>query len=137
TVSTTAANADQQPCKPPLSADTPSLTLNATEKEISFITIKLPPRSLAVHPSPKAGVAVGWKSPFAGTIRIRGAVKDADPNCGDGVDWVWSQRAGHARRELAKGSITTGAAQEFRECNGAVELAKLEISAGATRELAV
>ena len=130
-------NAGLHAWKNPDNADTPSVTVNATEKEISFITIKLPPRSLAVHPSPKAGVAVGWKSPFAGTIRIRGAVKDADPNCGDGIDWVLSQRAGHARRELAKGSIPNGGAQEFREGNGADKLAKLEISAGEMLELAV
>ncbi len=40
-------------------ADTPSGLINTTDKEISFSTIKMPPHSVAIHPSPERRSG-GW-----------------------------------------------------------------------------
>jgi mono/diheme cytochrome c family protein len=93
--------------------DTPSVTANTTGQELQFITITLPPRTLAVHPSPKGGVAAAWKSPISGNIRLRGSVRDADDKCGDGIEWkLWHRGDGEAR-ELALGAIPNGGSELF------------------------
>ncbi len=94
-------------------ADTPSVTVNANDQPVSFITITLPPRSLAVHPSPQSGVAVGWKSPITGRVQIHGRVADADDKCGNGIAWTLDLRSGDRSRELASGAIENGGAQEL------------------------
>jgi hypothetical protein len=83
---------------------TPSLTANLNDKEAKFITITMPPRSIAVHPSPKAGIAVAWKSPVAGRVKISGRVADADGNCGNGIDWAVHYRT----NKIASGAIDNG-----------------------------
>src|SRR5262249_43302609 len=54
--------------------DCPSLLVNSTDKEVAILTFKLPPKSVSVHPGPDNGVAVAWRSPVAGTVRIGGGV---------------------------------------------------------------
>ena len=63
----------------------------------------IPPHSAAVHPSPTGSVAVAWRSPIAGAVRIRGRIADGDPNGGDGVGWTIVRRRGHASDKLAAG----------------------------------
>jgi hypothetical protein len=94
-------------------ADTPSVVANSTDQESTFLTIKLPPRRLAIHPSPKDGVAVAWKSPMNGAIRIKGRVVDVDPNCGDGVDWEIMKISGETRTSLSKSSIASGGMEQI------------------------
>lgn len=118
-------------------ADTPSVTVNATDQEVSFITIKLAAHSLAVHPSPKGGIAVGWRSPITGSVRVSGRVVDADPNCGDGVGWTLSLRSGGAQRLLASGAIVNGGAQALSDGQGAVKLNEISIRSGEVLALAV
>lgn len=89
-------------------ADTPSVVGNSTEQEVAFLTIKLPPRRLAVHPSPKEGVAAAWKSPIGGPVQIKGRVVDADLNCGDGIEWTLVKISGGIETPLSKGSIPSG-----------------------------
>ena len=72
--------------------DCPNALINTTDKEASISTLKVPPKSVSVHPGPKNGVAVSWRSPMAGTIRISGGVADADPTCGDGIAWILDHR---------------------------------------------
>jgi hypothetical protein len=93
--------------------DTPSLVINTNTTPANFITITMPPQSVAMHPSPKAGVAVAWKSPISGQIHIRGRVADADDKCGNGIEWVINRRAGTARTQVAKGAIGNGAMEAF------------------------
>jgi hypothetical protein len=92
-------------------SDTPSLTANLNDKEVKFITITMPARSIAVHPSPKAGVAIAWKSPIAGRVTISGRIADADGNCGDGVQWILQ----HQTNKLANGAIENGASASIPE----------------------
>ncbi|HKQ39456.1 MAG TPA: DUF1549 and DUF1553 domain-containing protein, partial [Verrucomicrobiae bacterium] len=91
--------------------DTPSLTANLNDKEVKFITITMPPRSIAVHPSPKAGVSVAWKSPVAGRVKISGRVADADGNCGNGIDWALH----HGTNKIAAGAIDNGGSASIPE----------------------
>jgi mono/diheme cytochrome c family protein len=118
-------------------ADTPAGLINATDKAISYLTITMPARTVAIHPSPKAGVAVGWKSPITGTIAIKGRVVDADPNCGDGIEWKLQVQRQGAITEIASGAIPNGGAQAFSEGKGATNLASLKMDAGEKLSLVV
>jgi len=93
--------------------DTPNLLINTNEQSAAFLTITMPGKSVAVHPSPKAGVAVAWKSPISGKIAIKGKVADADDKCGNGIEYVLNRRDEGARSQLAKGEIPNGGAKEF------------------------
>src|SRR5206468_2216378 len=74
----------------------------------------LPPKSLAIHPSPTGGVAVGWKSPISGTVRITGRVMDADNVCGNGVAWGLGLRLpSGGTLELLSGAIENGGTNDF------------------------
>lgn len=92
-------------------ADTPSLTLNLNDKEVSFLTITLPKRTVAVHPSPKAGVAVVWKSPISARVKVAGHVADADDKCGNGIEWVLQ----HQTNRVVGGAIPNGASESIAE----------------------
>jgi len=88
-------------------ADSPSVSVNTTDQELAFITIKMPAQTVAVHPSPNAGVAAAWKSPITGKVRVSGRVQDADAICGDGIEWTFDHLHG-GTRELARGAIPNG-----------------------------
>ncbi len=95
------------------SAQTPSLTANASEQAAIFSTLTIPARGVIMHPSPTKEAIVYWRSPFAGKIGISGLVADADGNCGNGVGWRvdLANRAGIAT--LASGAIDNGARESF------------------------
>ncbi|MDY3557828.1 PSD1 and planctomycete cytochrome C domain-containing protein [Gemmata sp. JC673] len=76
--------------------DTPSVLVNSAKNEAAVWT-KLPPQSLFVHPAPDGNVAIGWLSPIAGKVTIRGRVKDAHPGGPDGVGWVLERFAADVR----------------------------------------
>ena len=62
------------------------------------------PHGVAVHPSPKLRVIVGWRSPVATTLRAEGAVQHEHPECGNGVTWALELRRGNSRQRLASGT---------------------------------
>jgi mono/diheme cytochrome c family protein len=94
--------------------DTPCATVNTTDQEQAFGTIRMPPHTVSVHPSPTAGVGVGWRSPISGTVRVRGRVVDADNICGDGIEWTLDRVTGGTAL-LAKGAIPNGGQQDVPE----------------------
>lgn len=94
-------------------ADTPSASINTTDQPVPIATLSLPPKSVSVHPSPKGGVAVVWKSPAAITVRLSGSLADADEKCGDGVEWFVRVQSGLKSFDLARGQIPNGARTEF------------------------
>jgi hypothetical protein len=116
--------------------DTPSATINTTTDARTLLTFTLPPRSVCVHPGPRSGVAVAWKSPITGTVRIDGGLKDADPACGDGVSWRLQVANPAGARDLVAGGIENGAAQTFRMVQEAA-LNAVEVRAGDTVQLLV
>jgi hypothetical protein len=117
--------------------DCPSLTVNSTNKELAILTFKLPPRSVAVHPGPTNGVAVGWKSPITGTVKISGRLKDADPAGGDGIAWIIDHRSASGLHQMASGGFANGGAQTLTEGEGGKNLAAVKVKAGDRIELLV
>lgn len=71
------------------------------------------PHSVGVHPSPKKRVAVGWKSPIAGSVTFSSRVQRAHIGCGNGVTWLVEHSHQGSRRILASGSATNAEAQRF------------------------
>jgi hypothetical protein len=116
--------------KNPGKADTPSATINTTGEEQRFITIAMPPRSVAVHPSPSAGVSVVFRSPVGGAVKVSARVADADPNCGNGIEYKLLHRRGGLVSDVAGGSIANGATVE-------VAPAPLTLSGGDVVELLI
>lgn len=114
----------------PQGKDNPSVTVNATDHQIDFLTIKLPAKTVAVHPSPADAVVIGWKAPVAGKISVRGKVTDVDKECGNGIEWRLQTR-GSTRRQLAGGSVENGGGKLFDE------LRDVEMAAGDFVELLI
>ncbi|MDB6154910.1 MAG: Protein of unknown function (DUF1553)/Protein of unknown function (DUF1549)/Planctomycete [Chthoniobacteraceae bacterium] len=102
-------------------AENPSLLINTTAAEIAFSTIRLPARSIVLHPGPKTAATAVWRSPVSGKVRVSAKVRDADPNCGDGIAWAIR----HGAKELASGKMENGGASDFPEREVAVEAGDL------------
>ncbi|HEY1786182.1 MAG TPA: PSD1 and planctomycete cytochrome C domain-containing protein [Pirellulales bacterium] len=110
------ANADGVPglhAWTPAEASHPVVQVNPTDAAARYLTFTIPGHSAAVHPSPTGSVAVAWRSPIAGAVRIRGRIADGDPSGGDGVGWAVVRRRGHANEKLATGLLDNGAAQDL------------------------
>jgi len=90
-------------------ADNPSLTINPSDHDVTRGTVKVPARSVVLHPGPHSAVSAIWRSPVAGTVRISARVSDADPHCGDGIEWAVRQ----SERTVASGALEKGKSAEF------------------------
>ncbi len=88
-------------------ADALSVLANSSDQHVR-IPGNMKPHSVAVHPSPKQRVIVGWRSPVATTLRVEGVVQHAHPECGNGVAWTVELRRGSSRQRLAAG-VSQGA----------------------------
>lgn len=91
----------------------PWFAANPLHEEGTAGTLKIPARSVAMHPLPGREVAAGWRSPITGRVRARAKVAMADAQGGNGIEWrlVLENRAG--QRPLAQGWIGTGGAQQI------------------------
>jgi len=115
----------------------PCVIANNNDHPVSFSTLTIPAKSLSVHPGRKTGVAVGWTSPVIGRVRVRGRVIDADPNCGDGIDWrIERERAG-AIETLAAGSFPNGSTQQFSQGEGGTKLDLIDVQTADVLQLTV
>ncbi|MCE9629099.1 MAG: PSD1 and planctomycete cytochrome C domain-containing protein [Planctomycetia bacterium] len=72
--------------------DFPLVLVNTRTEPVKLQTITAPPRSLALHPGPRAGVALAWRAPADGVYRVHGRVAKIDPG-GDGTAWRLDKRA--------------------------------------------
>ncbi|HZJ16221.1 MAG TPA: DUF1592 domain-containing protein, partial [Chthoniobacteraceae bacterium] len=88
-------------------ADALSVVANSSDQHVR-IPGNMKPHGVAVHPSPKLRVIIGWRSPVAATLRIDGVVQHAHPECGNGVTWALELRRGGTRQRLGAG-ISQGA----------------------------
>jgi hypothetical protein len=84
--------------------DNPSLVINSTNQPVAFGTIKMGERTVALHPGPKVPAAAAWRSPIAGKLHVEAKLRDADPNCGDGIEW--EVRVG--KKSVQKGVMDNG-----------------------------
>lgn len=85
------------------SDSTPWFGGNPTDKPLSPLGIKLPAKSLAMHPSPDHDVAVGWRSPIKGVVKVKASATHAQTG-GNGIDWWIALETKTDRKNLAHGS---------------------------------
>ncbi len=64
---------------------------------------------VAVHPAPKEFVAVVWKSPIAGKVRVTTRITHLDRGGGNGVAWWLEHRIADRAVVLAEGVLDIGA----------------------------
>jgi hypothetical protein len=104
--------------------DLPVLVTNSSDN-IEHIPGRIPGHAVAVHPMPREFVAVAWKSPVAGTVRVATRVTHAHPACGNGVAWwLEHRRAGRAAR-LGEGTVDLG--KEAKPAPGVVKVEKGDV----------
>ena len=115
----------------------PVVLANNTDHPVSFSTLTLPAKSLAVHPGPTTGVAIGWTSPISGSVQLRGRVIDADPNCGDGIEWRIERGRAGSLETLAVGAFPNGGRQDFEQADAAGRLASIDLKPGDVLQLTV
>jgi hypothetical protein len=84
-------------------ADALSVIANSSDQHVR-VPGNMKPHGVAVHPSPKLRVIVGWRSPVAATLRVDGLVQHAHPECGNGVTWAVELQRGNSRQRLASGA---------------------------------
>ncbi|MFM9058892.1 MAG: PSD1 and planctomycete cytochrome C domain-containing protein [Planctomycetaceae bacterium] len=96
--------------------DFPLVLVNTRTEPVKLQTITAPPRSLALHPGPRAGVALAWRAPAAGTYRVRGGVRKIDPG-GDGTAWRLDTRADLAAHFAAAAGLAAARDRAVAERN--------------------
>src|SRR5262249_18120259 len=116
------------------SDDTPWFGGNPADNLVGVRGITLPPRSLAMHPGPTQNVAVGWRSPFSGTVKILARLAHAQ-KCSDGIEW-WIARETRIQREyLAHG--TTEGSEPVPFAASSEKLREVDVTTGDTISLIV
>lgn len=85
------------------SPNTPSFSANSSDQHVR-VPGNMKPHSVALHPSPKLQIGVGWRSPTTTMVRIEAKVTHAHPECGNGVTWSLELRRGTTRQRLAIGT---------------------------------
>ncbi len=89
-----------------------SVVANSSDQS-ALIPGEVLPHSIAVHPTPKLRVVVGWKSPIDGAVKVTGQVKRAHMRCGNGVNWRLELHRGGLRQVLASGIAESAEANLF------------------------
>lgn len=84
-------------------ADALSVVANSSDQSVR-IPGTMKPHSVAVHPSPKLRVCIGWNSPVTARLKVEGSVQPAHPECGNGIEWWVEVRRGNTRQRLAAGT---------------------------------
>jgi mono/diheme cytochrome c family protein len=87
--------------------DLPVLVTNSSDKA-EQIPGRIPAKGVGVHPMPKEFVAVVWKSPVAGSVKISAKVVHAHPACGNGVAWWLEHRRGNRAAVFAEAGVDLG-----------------------------
>jgi hypothetical protein len=85
---------------------TPWFGGNPTDAPVSVQGITLPARSVAMHPGAELDVAVGWRSPIAGSVKVTARVTHAQGGS-NGIAW-WIARETKAERTTLAGGTTDG-----------------------------
>jgi hypothetical protein len=92
--------------------DALSVVANSSDQHVR-IPGNLKPHGIAVHPAPSRSVVVGWRSPVAEAVTLKGSVQHAHPECGNGVTWTVELRRGKTRQRLAGGRAQGGGVVGF------------------------
>ncbi len=114
------------------SKETPCIWAHAGAEPGTLLggAIKVPARSIAVHPGPDCDIAIGWRSPIAGKVSVKAKVADAHPSGGNGVEWsiVLDSKAG--RKALARGAIDRGGTTAIPSAAASDKLGAVAIEPG-------
>ncbi len=87
--------------------DLPAVLANSSDRT-EQIPGRVSAHGVSIHPTPQEFVAVTWKSPLAGKVRINVRVSHAHPACGNGVAWWLEQRQGDRATLLDEGQLDLG-----------------------------
>jgi hypothetical protein len=87
--------------------DLPVLVTNSSDK-VEHIPGRVSAHGVAVHPMPREFVAVAWKSPVRGNLRVAVRVAHAHPACGNGVAWWLEHRRAGLAAILGRGTLDLG-----------------------------
>lgn len=87
--------------------DLPAVLSNSSDTE-EHIPGRASAHKVIVHPLPKEFVAVAWKSPIDGAVRVSGNISHAHPSCGNGVAFWLEHRRGDRAGVLAEGGVELG-----------------------------
>ncbi|MBA4191962.1 MAG: hypothetical protein C0467_28615 [Planctomycetaceae bacterium] len=94
-------------------SDLPLVISNSSAKPSAIFETKdiaVSPHGIGVHPTPKEVVAVSWKSPVTGTVRVvaRFTHLDRTGTTANGIAWWIEHRARGRAGILAEGSLEVG-----------------------------
>jgi len=84
---------------------------NPTSEPGQVGSLRIPARSVAMHPLPDRDVAVGWRSPIQGRVNVKASVAMGDAQGGNGIEWALARDSGASRKVLARGTIGPGGSQ--------------------------
>ncbi len=95
----------------------PALYINSGTAPASLTSWKLPPKSIGVHPGQKVPVSLSWRSPVSAKVTCSFELKDADPNCGDGIAWTLK----HREKVLQTGTLNNATTSELQKLSAEVQ----------------
>ena len=84
----------------------PLFLINTNAREVR-VPGRMAPHSVAVHPTPTHGVAVAWRSPMEGPVRVSARIRDVHDG-GNGVEWSLELSRGIDATTLQSGAIGRG-----------------------------
>jgi hypothetical protein len=82
--------------------DALSIVANSSDQHVR-IPGNMPPKSIAVHPSPSRSICTSWKAPMAMKIDFQALVRHAHTECGNGIVWRVELRRGSLSQVLSSG----------------------------------
>jgi hypothetical protein len=108
----------------------PWFGVNSDTEPGTQMNLKVPARSVAMHPVPDRDVAVGWRSPIQGRVTLRGRAAMGDWSGGNGIEWFVVCEAKGEWSTLAHGLVETGASQTFPGPADALGLTGVAVEVG-------
>ena len=111
------------------SNSTPWFGGNPAAKPIAVRAIVIPARSLAMHPASEHDVAVGWRSPIKGLVKITGSVAHGERG-GNGIEWWIAHETRAERKNLAHGMTDGSSARTIPAATDAAKLSEVAVEPG-------
>jgi hypothetical protein len=118
------------------SDDTPWFGGNPTDTPVSVRGIAMPARNVAMHPGPDRSVAVGWRSPIKGLVKVRANIAHAQSG-GNGIEWQVPHATKSGRATLASGSTDGQGSQTIPAEADAAKLNEIAVEPGDTLSLVI
>jgi hypothetical protein len=109
---------------------------NPSDRPVSVKGITIPARSVAMHPGSDRDVAVGWRSPIQGTVRVQASVAHAQAGS-NGIEWWIVRESPQERKTLAHGATDGKGSRRITADERAKELAGVAVAPQDTISLVV